>query len=276
MDRGILNIYSYMIKISGKRTCLLTCSEIWVQTSKVWDESSKTGADWFSAYMKRNPTLSIRSAEATSLAWATSFNKNNVAMFFRKFEEVIRRHNLIANYIWNVDETGITTVQTPDRVIAKRGTKQVEVMTSGERGSLVSVACAVNAIGNTIPPMFVFPRIRYADHFVRDGPVGSIGSGNKSGWMQEADFIIFLKHFANHIKVNPEKKVLLIMDNPISHLSIAATDFCKNNVIVMLTFPPHCSHKLQPLDRTVYGPLKKMVNSASKNENESSKDHDDI
>ena len=30
----------------------------------------------------------------------------------------------------------------------------------------------------------------------------------------------------------------------------------------MLHFPPHCSHKLQPLYRSVYGPLKKALNSA--------------
>ena len=33
----------------------------------------------------------------------------------------------------------------------------------------------------------------------------------------------------------------------------------------MLSFPPHCSHKLQPLDRTVYGPFKKYYNSACGN-----------
>lgn len=27
----------------------------------------------------------------------------------------------------------------------------------------------------------------------------------------------------------------------------------------MLSFPPHCSHKLQPLDRSVYGPFKKFT-----------------
>jgi len=32
----------------------------------------------------------------------------------------------------------------------------------------------------------------------------------------------------------------------------------------MLSFPPHCSHKLQPLDRTVYGPFKKYYNNALK------------
>uniref|UniRef100_A0A3Q3BZD9 HTH psq-type domain-containing protein n=1 Tax=Haplochromis burtoni TaxID=8153 RepID=A0A3Q3BZD9_HAPBU len=47
---------------------------------KSWDKFSRAGPDWFSAYMKRNPTLSIRSAEATSLARATSFNQHNVAI----------------------------------------------------------------------------------------------------------------------------------------------------------------------------------------------------
>ena len=35
-------------------------------------------------------------------------------------------------------------------------------------------------------------------------------------------------------------------------------DYCKDNGVVLLSFHPHCSHKLQPLDRTVFGPLKKI------------------
>ena len=34
------------------------------------------------------------------------------------------------------------------------------------------------------------------------------------------------------------------------------------NGVVMLSLPPHCSHRLQPLDHSVYGPLKKLVYSA--------------
>jgi len=36
----------------------------------------------------------------------------------------------------------------------------------------------------------------------------------------------------------------------------------KRNGIALLTFPPHCSRKLQPLDRSVYGTLKKFYNTA--------------
>lgn len=46
-----------------------------------------------------------------------------------------------------------------------------------------------------------------------------------------------------------------------SHLSVNAIDFAKQNGIILLSFPPHCSHKMQPLDIRVYGPLKKFVNA---------------
>lgn len=39
-------------------------------------------------------------------------------------------------------------------------------------------------------------------------------------------------------------------------------DFCREVGIVLLSFPSHCSHKLQPLDRCVYGPFKKYINQS--------------
>lgn len=56
----------------------------------------------------------------------------------------------------------------------------------------------------------------------------------------------------------------MILDNHDSHLSIDALDYAKDNGIVMLTIPPHCSHKVQPLDCTVFGPFKKYYSSAIK------------
>ena len=56
--------------------------------------------------------------------------------------------------------------------------------------------------------------------------------------------------------------LLLLLDNHEFHISIEVIDYAREHGVVMLSFPPHCSHKLQPLDRTVYGPLKKYYNSA--------------
>jgi len=172
---------------------------------------------------------------------------------------------LQAKDIWNVDESGITTVQKPDRVIARRGQKQVSAMTSAERGTLVTIALAGNALGNHIPPMFIFPRKRFNDHFIRDAPTGSIGTANGSGWMQEDDFLIFLKFFKDQIRSSKENKALLLLDNHASHTAVKNIEFCKRNGMILLTFPPHCTHKLQPMDRSVFGPVKKAVNTACDN-----------
>ena len=82
-----------------------------------------------------------------------------------------------------------------------------------------------------------------------------------SGWMEPETFLLFMKHFVKTVKVNIEHPVLLLLDNPYSHLAIDVLDYCKDNGVVLLSFPPHCSHKLQPLDRTVFGPLKKIWGS---------------
>lgn len=46
------------------------------------------------------------------------------------------------------------------------------------------------------------------------------------------------------------------MDNHSSHVNLRVVEFARQNSIIIVTFPPHCSHKLQPLDVTVYGPFK--------------------
>ncbi|CAM4597048.1 unnamed protein product [Leuciscus chuanchicus] len=58
------------------------------------------------------------------------------------------------------------------------------------------------------------------EHFVRDGPAGSIGSANGSGWMQEAEFLLFLQDFASHTRVSKESMLLLLLDNHHSHINI--------------------------------------------------------
>lgn len=141
-------------------------------------------------------------------------------------------------HLWNADETGVSTVSKPSKIIAAKGKRNVGSVTSTERGTNVTLLVAVSATGASVPPLFVFPRKKYQDHFVRDGPPECIGAGNASGWMTDVEFLLFIKHFISYVKPTKELPVLLLLDNHSSHLSVPILDLAKNNGVVMLSIPP--------------------------------------
>jgi len=56
-----------------------------LKVPKNWIDNKHAGIDWFSAFLKRNPTLSICQPEATSM----NFNPANVKLFMYKYESVL-------------------------------------------------------------------------------------------------------------------------------------------------------------------------------------------
>lgn len=124
-----------------------------------WHQNNMAGTDWFQNFMRKNPHLSLRTSEATS------FNKTNFNSFFEIYQRLLQKYQFNVSRIWNIDETGVTTVQKPKKIVAARGQKQIGAITSAERGNLVTLACASNAAGNFIPPIFVFSRLKYSEMF---------------------------------------------------------------------------------------------------------------
>ena len=71
-----------------------------------------------------------------------------------------------------------------------------------------------------------------------------------------------MKHFAAQTGVSKATPALLIIDNHSSHVNIDAVNFACENGIVLLTIWPHTTHKMQPLDMSVYGPFKNFYDKA--------------
>ncbi|KAJ8945485.1 hypothetical protein NQ314_009238 [Rhamnusium bicolor] len=212
-----------------------------------WKKSTTAGIEWYKGFYKRHPQLSLRKPEATSL--------------------MLRRHPNFMNgsRIFNLDETGNTTVQMTHKVLATKGVRQVSQNTSAEKGTLVSTCCIISSQGINYPPVMVFPRINFKNVMTTNAYPGTLGLAEKSGWMTSANFKHVMTHFVKVTSSSKANPSLLICDNHESHLSIDALDIAKENGVTILTLYPHTSHKLQPLDVAVFGPYQNHYNRAVNN-----------
>lgn len=263
LERHLLrlsDIYFGLNPIDARSLAYQYAKTLNVSYPSSWVREEMAGLEWFRGFMSRHPRLSLRKPEATSLARASAFNPTNVAAFFANYFAVMDAIKVGPSDIWNIDETGVSTVHRAVRVISRRGQRRVGHITSGERGNLVTLVQAVSATGMRAPPFFVFPRARFQPHFLNGGPMGAKGGANSSGWITAELFVEFLKIFQAFTRCNREHPVLLLLDNHESHCSLAALQFCRNNGLHVIAFPPHCSHRLQPLDVGVFKPFKIAIN----------------
>lgn len=158
-------------------------------------------------------------------------------------------------------ETGIANVHKPDIIFGCPGLKQIGKITSAERQILVTAAFAVNAAANATPQFQVFPRLKFPQHFLRDGPTRCDSDTNPSGWMIEQNYVKFSKHFVSYLRCSEKNPSLFPLDYHDYHLSAEAHCYFKSNDLPFLQFPPHYSHNLQSLDRNVYRPFKEQINT---------------
>lgn len=223
------------------------------------------GWKWFRGFMRRNPSISLRSPQATSLARVKGFNKESVTKFFDIYEPLLDKVKNQPHRIYNVDETGLTVVQNKtSKVVGLKGKKQIGAISSQERGSLITVVTCMSATGHYVPPLLVFPRVNMKQELMDGAPNGSIAACHKSGWIQTDIFLRWFKDlFIQNAKPSKEDPVLLVLNGHYTHTrNIELLDMAKENGVDIICLPPHCTHKMQPLDRSFMFPLKTYYSQA--------------
>ncbi len=219
-------------------------------------EVRMAGIDWTRSFRQRHG-LSLRTPQKTSIARIAGFNKMQVDLFFDNLWDLQLKYEFTPNQIFNVDETGLSTVPNKiPKVLSKTGKRAVGKAVSAERGSLISIIAAFSASGVFVPPALIFPRKREKLELLDGAPPGSVMYNTETGYSNGDIFLKWLQHFKNFVHPTENNCILLLLDNHVSHISLAAIDYCRDNFIIMLTIPPHSSQKLQPCDRAFFGTLK--------------------
>ena len=220
-----------------------------------WHATQLANENWYYSFMQRHPNLTLKSPEGMSIARIASFNKVNVATFFTAYTSAMEKYEFTPDRIFNVDESSISTVVKPVKVLCESG-QPVAAQITRERGASMTFVGIINAAGQFLPPVFIIGRKRANDEFLRGTIHGTKAIFHESGWMNGECWLQTIQHIHEKTNSTPENKILLIMDNAECHMTIGAVKYAIDNGIVIVTLPPHTTARLQPLDVSIYGPFK--------------------
>ena len=218
---------------------------------------------WFYDFVKRWPDLKIAKPQKLAILRAKSASRETIDNYYSELELILRKNDLLdrPQHIFNIDETGISTEHQPPKIVCSKDTNAQAV--TSPRSTLVTIFARGNAIGNSIPPYFVFAGKRWNPEFLQDACVGSSGEMTKNGWSNTEVFQNYVtKHFVKYANLSKEIPTLLLYDGHKSHINLTLTQWAERNNVILFVLPPHTSHLTQPLDVGVFGPFKKMYSIA--------------
>ena len=74
----------------------------------------------------------MRISDSISIGHITTFKLHIVFVYFKNLADVLNKHKFTVDGVFNIDETGVTTVQDPNNIATTTGIKNDGSATSGE------------------------------------------------------------------------------------------------------------------------------------------------
>ena len=131
----------------------------------------------------------------------------------------------------------------------------------GNREFISLLAC-INAAGGALPPALIYKGEALQSTWLEDlNHQLAYFSFSPNGWSSNAIGIHWLKNvFQRH--TSHQRRRLLIVDGHSSHVNMQFIDLCDQLNILLLILPAHSTHRLQPLDVSLFAPLASYYTTA--------------
>lgn len=215
------------------------------------------GKRWLTKFTARHPkigTVNGRKVDSQRINGAT---KERMEPFFAKLQVLCNEKKILPEDIWNMDETGIATgLGYNGLVMGVKEKRRVYVKETGDR-EWITITHAVSAGGRTIKPVVIFRGSSLQAQWFPDGFPDWHFTCSSKGWTSiELTMQWLKKAFLPETKPVEDRWRLLILDGHSTHDNIDFMYECFQNKVACLFLPSHSSHVLQPLDLSIFGPLK--------------------
>jgi hypothetical protein len=186
---------------------------------------------------------------------------------------LIESRGLQPSDIYNFDETGFQIgTGRAEKSLYKNPKTRKTIASQSSRTLVTSIECT-SADGYLLPPLIIMPRKRHMKDWYEKNqakiPPQYIVQPTENGYTNDEIGYHWIHHFHAFTKDRTTGTYrLIVMDNHGSHLTAQFIQFACDHDILLLPFPPHLTHLLQPLDSVPFQQYKRqhglMVNRAFK------------
>ncbi|CEL61987.1 hypothetical protein RSOLAG1IB_04738 [Rhizoctonia solani AG-1 IB] len=202
--------------------------------------------------------LSTYTSRALDGKRAAAVNQNTLSAWFKMLGEMMEEYGFDPDIIFNMDETGIHPDSgSGEKVIGPLGQKTIYQTRNGSPENITVIA-TICADGTSIPPVVIFKAKHYQVQWNQENPINASIGHSLKGWITGEIAVDWIKEFNSRTQAKAAgRHRLLIVDGHSSHMSRALLEYARENQIVMMCFPSHTTHVLQPLDKVCFSPFKK-------------------
>jgi hypothetical protein len=207
-------------------------------------------------------------------AWASTIDANRFKadsaykykLYFELLKRKIDQYDVDPRHIYNMDEKGfmLGMLSKVKRVFSKeiyKTGKYKSMLQDGNREWITTIAC-ICADGTALSPALIYQSQsgHIQDSWLQDfypEKDRTFFATSPSGWTSNKIGLAWLKQvFDRETKAKARSSYrLLILDGHGSHVTMDFIEYCDANKILLMVFPPHATHSLQPLDVVVFAPL---------------------
>lgn len=216
------------------------------------------GKNWSQGFYKRHPELRARRTRAIDRDRHDAAVYSKTMEWFDVIREVLDRSDILQENVYNMDETGVMlSVLGSLKVLVERDDTQTKRPSCVQRTLITAIEC-ISADGRCLDPLIIWPAATHRSNWTAHPTPGWHFACSSSGYTDTAISLYWVQHVFDPLtkrQANGKPRVL-ISDGFGTHESLEVLSYCFKNNILLCRLPSHTSHKLQPCDIGVFGPLK--------------------
>jgi len=229
---------------------------------------------WSSRFVARHKhRLDARYLNTIDLARHRADSRSNYGAYFAIVGEKIEEYKISADNIYNMDEKGflIGKLQKSRRIFTQELHERRNLAKAGQDGSRewITVAATICADGTRLPPALIYKAVSgnlqdtWLNDFDPDEHDCHFASSPK-GWTSDELGYSWLTGLFDKETASKARRShrLLFVDGHGSHVNMKFLNWCEQHKVLLAVFPPHSTHRLQPLDVGIFAPLANYYSQA--------------